>query len=113
MIPMEANVAPVPPGSLLDADHPENGVRPWGWTVSSCGLDHVPGVLILELYRAQISERGVEPACVVQPYATRPTVLKPVTKWWSSMLGIPGPGSLFASRIRSRERLARRRAAVL
>jgi len=38
---------------------PRCGVRPLGWTVSGCGFDRLPGVLILELYRAQISECGV------------------------------------------------------
>jgi class 3 adenylate cyclase len=32
------------------------GVRPSGWTVSGCGFDRLPGVLILELYRAQVTE---------------------------------------------------------
>jgi hypothetical protein len=35
------------------------GVRPSGWTVSGCGFDLLLGVLILELYRAEIAERGV------------------------------------------------------
>ena len=52
-------------GSLLDADHPKSGVRTSGWTVSGRRFDRLLGVLILELYRAQIPERGVEPACVV------------------------------------------------
>ena len=34
-------------------------VRPSGWTVSGGGFDRLLGVLILELYGAQISERGV------------------------------------------------------
>ena len=45
------------------------GERHWsapsGWTVSGCGFDRLPGVLVLELYRAQVSKRGVEPASVV------------------------------------------------
>jgi len=41
------------------------GVRPWYRTDSGGGFDCLPGVLILELGRAQISERGVEPAGVV------------------------------------------------
>ena len=35
------------------------GVRPLGWTVSCGGFDSLPGVVILELCRAQIAERGV------------------------------------------------------
>jgi len=35
---------------------PVDGVRPSGWTVSGCGFDRLPGVLILELYRAQVTE---------------------------------------------------------
>jgi hypothetical protein len=35
-------------------------VRPPGWTVSGGGFDQLLGVLVLELRRAQISERGVE-----------------------------------------------------
>ena len=44
---------------------PPIGVRPSGWTVLGRGFDRLLGVLILELYGAQISERRVEPACVV------------------------------------------------
>ena len=40
-------------------------MRPSGWTVSGYWFDRLLGVLVLELYWAQISERGVEPACVV------------------------------------------------
>jgi len=36
-----------------------DGVRPLGWTVSCGGFDSLPGVVILELCRAQIAERGV------------------------------------------------------
>ena len=32
---------------------------------SGCGFDHGPGVLILELLRTEIAERGVQSACVV------------------------------------------------
>ena len=35
------------------------GVRPHGWAGSGGGFDRMPGVLILELLRAQISERRV------------------------------------------------------
>ena len=37
----------------------DSGVRPLGWTVSCGGFDSLPGVVILELCRAQIAERGV------------------------------------------------------
>ena len=33
------------------------GVRPWRWTASGCCFDSLPGVLILELRRAEIAER--------------------------------------------------------
>ncbi len=36
-----------------------------GWTVSSGCFDRLPGVLILELRRAQIAERGVEASLIV------------------------------------------------
>ena len=38
---------------------PTSGVRPLEWTGSGCGFDRLPGVLILELRWAQITERGV------------------------------------------------------
>ena len=38
---------------------PKFGVRPFERIVSGCGFDHLPGVLVLELYRAQISKCGV------------------------------------------------------
>jgi len=38
---------------------PSRGVRPLGRTVSCGGFDSLPGVVILELCRAQIAERGV------------------------------------------------------
>src|SRR5215470_11066847 len=41
------------------------GVRPWSWTGSRGGFDPLPGVLILELRGAQVAERGVQPASVV------------------------------------------------
>ena len=41
------------------------GVRPYVQTGSLGGLDRMPGMLILELYRAQISKRGVETSRVV------------------------------------------------
>jgi transposase len=31
-------------------------VRPSGWTVSGCRVDRLLGVLILELYRAEVTE---------------------------------------------------------
>jgi hypothetical protein len=34
---------------------PPIGVRPSGWTVSSCRFDRLLGVLVLKLYRAQMS----------------------------------------------------------
>jgi hypothetical protein len=36
-------------------------VRPGGWTESSCRFDRPPGVLILELHRAEISQRRMQP----------------------------------------------------
>src|SRR5208282_1505863 len=51
--------------SRLDADHPENGVRPCRWTGSGRGFDRLPGVLILELRRAEIAERGVQSSYIV------------------------------------------------
>src|SRR5208283_2855200 len=36
------------------------GVRPCRWTGSGRGFDRLPGVLILELRRAEIAERGVQ-----------------------------------------------------
>ena|SRR5205814_939699 len=38
---------------------PAYGVRPWSWTGSRGGFDPLPGVVILELRRAQVAERGV------------------------------------------------------
>jgi hypothetical protein len=35
---------------------PVCGVRPCGWTTSSCRFDPVLGVLVLELHRAEIAE---------------------------------------------------------
>jgi hypothetical protein len=40
-------------------------VRPWSWTVSCGGFDRPPSVVILELCWAQVAERGVESAGVV------------------------------------------------
>ena len=34
---------------------PGNGVRPCGWTKSSWRFDRLPGVLILELRRAEVA----------------------------------------------------------
>ena len=42
-----------------------SGVRPSGRTVSGRGFDRPLGVLVLELYAAQVSERGVEPSLIV------------------------------------------------
>ena len=42
-----------------------DGVRPWSWTGSRGGFDPLPGVVILELRGAQVAERGVQPAGVV------------------------------------------------
>ena len=41
------------------------GVRPWSWTGLRGGFDPLPGVVILELRGAQVAERGVQPASVV------------------------------------------------
>ena len=38
---------------------------PLGWTVSCGGFDRLPGVVILELCWAQVAERGVQSAGVV------------------------------------------------
>jgi hypothetical protein len=38
------------------------GVRPCGWTVSGCGFDCLPGVVILELHWAEIAECGMQPS---------------------------------------------------
>jgi len=40
-------------------------VRLWSWTESRGGFDPLPGVVILELRGAQVAERGVQPASVV------------------------------------------------
>ena len=42
-----------------------SGVGPWGWTSSGCGFDRRPGVVILELLRAEIAQGGMETASVV------------------------------------------------
>jgi hypothetical protein len=52
-------------GSILDADPPPYGVRPCRWTGSGRGFDRLPGVLILELHRAEIAERGVQSLYIV------------------------------------------------
>ena len=44
---------------------PPIGVRPWGWTGSGGGFDRLPGVVILELNRAWLAERGMAPAGIV------------------------------------------------
>jgi para-nitrobenzyl esterase len=41
------------------------GVRPCRWTGSGRGFDRQPGVLILELRRAEIAERGVQSSYIV------------------------------------------------
>lgn len=45
-------------GQKLDADSPAYGVRPSDRTGSSRSFDHQPGVLVLELLRAEIAERA-------------------------------------------------------
>src|SRR5580693_9507698 len=42
-----------------------SGVRPQRWTVSGGGFDRLPGMVFLELCRAQVAERGVESSGVV------------------------------------------------
>ena len=42
------------------------GVRPFEWTGSGYGFDREPGVLILELLRAEIAECGMQPALIVE-----------------------------------------------
>jgi len=37
-------------------DYRQPGVRPWWWTDSSGCFDRLPGVLILELHRAEIAQ---------------------------------------------------------
>ena len=43
---------------MAEQNSATGGVRPHVRTGSLGGLDRMPGMLILELYRAQISERG-------------------------------------------------------
>src|SRR6266481_604888 len=50
--------------TLSNSGH-RRGVRPQRWTVSGGGFDRLPGVMILELCRAQVAERGVESSGVV------------------------------------------------
>ena len=38
-------------------------MRPCGWTESSGCFDRLPGVLILELHRAEIAERAMQGLC--------------------------------------------------
>ena len=45
--------------------NPQAGVRPCSWTGLRGGFDRRPGVAILELCGAQVTERRVEPECVV------------------------------------------------
>src|SRR5215471_15447917 len=52
-------------GGKADIDWARSGVRPLGWTVSCGGFDRLPGVVILVLRGAQITQRGVESAVVV------------------------------------------------
>jgi hypothetical protein len=42
-----------------------SGVRPCGWTDSRGRFDRLPGVLFLELHRAEIAERGMQSSDVV------------------------------------------------
>ena len=44
---------------------PRFGVHPCGWTGSGCGFDHLPGMLLLKLGGAPVSERRVEPLAIV------------------------------------------------
>ncbi len=41
---------------------PMVGVRPLGWTGSSGSFDRLPGVLILELHGAEVTESRVQPS---------------------------------------------------
>ena len=43
-----------------DQKPPPDGVRPWGWTVSSRCFDRLLGVLILELHGAEIAQGRVQ-----------------------------------------------------
>src|SRR5262249_41726745 len=54
-----------PPRPELARSAQRHGVRPWSWTGSRGGFDPLPGVVILRLRGAQVAERGVEPASVV------------------------------------------------
>ena len=54
------------------------------------------GIEILELLRAEIAQRGVETAAILQLLTRRHTVRKSVTRSRSSTLGILGPGAPFA-----------------
>src|SRR6516162_1754494 len=51
----------------LKADITEcrRGVRPWGWTISGGVFDRLLGVAVLVLHGAQIAQRGVESASIV------------------------------------------------
>ncbi len=49
---------PVPCQLVHDHDT-KRGVRPWGWTGSSCCFDRLPGVVIFELRGAEIAQCGM------------------------------------------------------
>src|SRR5215813_10616192 len=58
------------------------GVRPWSWTGSRGGFDPLPGVVILELRGAQVAERGVQPASVVDLVNERITGRGYLFEWY-------------------------------
>jgi hypothetical protein len=56
---MEVGLPRVAVSALADLhwSAPLGGVRPWEWTESSRCFDRLPSVLILELHRAEVSQR--------------------------------------------------------